>query len=65
MARLLLLDLNKGSRIYAHCSDGSTYLIFDHIDGMYSYCTTEKGDVVHLAASTPLETIDGGGYKIV
>ncbi len=25
-------------------------LYFSHIDGMYSYCKTETGEVVHLAA---------------
>ena len=28
---------------------------FDHIDGMYSYCTDEDGNVVHLAAFTDVE----------
>lgn len=26
------------------------YYWFDHIDGMYSFCTTLSGDVFHLAA---------------
>lgn len=33
-------------------------LFFDHLDGMYSYCTTLDNEVVHLSASatvTPLE----------
>lgn len=33
-------------------------LFFDHLDGMYSYCTTLDHKVVHLSASamvTPLE----------
>ena len=24
---------------------------FDHVDGMYSYCTLDDGTVVHLSAS--------------
>lgn len=44
-------------------SDGSRWLLFHHLDGMYSYCTTEKGEVAHLSAVTPLvksnKTIDG------
>lgn len=28
---------------------------FHHIDGMYSYCTNQDGDVVHLAAWTEVE----------
>lgn len=36
-----------------------------HIDGMYSYCTTnDLGKVFHLSASTPMELVDGK-YQIV
>ena len=30
---------------------------FGHIDGMYSFCKNEKGDVVHLAAWTEVEIL--------
>jgi hypothetical protein len=30
-------------------------LFFDHIDGMYSFCLDEKGNVVHLSASADVE----------
>lgn len=50
-----LYDIPKGSKIAMDLSDGSSYAIFDHIDGMYSYCETEKGGVIHFAASTPLK----------
>jgi hypothetical protein len=30
---------------------------FDHIDGMYSYCTDKDGNVVHLAAWTEVEAV--------
>ena len=44
--------------------DGSTYITFHHIDGFYSYCRTEKGNIIHLSAMTPIEaTVDG--YKFV
>ena len=33
---------------------------FDHIDGMYSYCTDDEGNVIHLAAWTPVEIIREG-----
>ena len=28
---------------------------FDHVDGMYSYCTLPNGELVHLAAWTEVE----------
>jgi len=31
---------------------------FHHVDGMYSYCTLENGEVVHLAAWTEVEIIE-------
>lgn len=27
------------------------YYFFDHLDGMYSYCTNMAGDVLHIAAA--------------
>jgi len=33
-------------------------LNFKHIDGMYSYCTRDNGDAVHLAAWTEVEIIE-------
>lgn len=44
-----LYDVPRHSRIIIE--DG-TELTFDHIDGMYSVCYTDSGDVVHLAAWT-------------
>lgn len=32
-------------------------LHFHHLDGMYSYCTLEDGDIVHLAACSEVEII--------
>lgn len=61
--RLLDLPERAGVKIFANLSDGSSYLIFDHLDGMYSYCTTEKGGVIHLAGATPLKKVQGG-YEI-
>mgnify|MGYP000346615090 CR=1 FL=1 len=30
-------------------------IFFHHIDGMYSYCTDEQGNVIHLAAYIEVE----------
>ena len=30
-------------------------ILFHHIDGMYSYCTNDQGQVVHIAAFTEVE----------
>lgn len=57
------LPSKQGIKIFAELSDGSKYLVFDHLDGMYSYCTTEKGGVIHLSVGTPLVECEGG-YKI-
>ena len=32
-------------------------LTFSHIDGMYSYCTDYKGNVVHLVAWAEVEIV--------
>lgn len=58
--QLKLLDIPPGSKIFCEVSDGSKYIIYDHPDGMYSYCKTEKGGVVHLGLSQPLKEVEGG-----
>lgn len=58
-----LFEIPEKSKIYEKVSDGSTYIIFHHLDGMYSYCTTEKGSIIHLAGFTPLKSYKDG-YKI-
>lgn len=49
-----LFEIEKGSKIKW---DGEI-ITFQHLDGMYSYCTLENGDVVHLSAMTPLRKIN-------
>jgi hypothetical protein len=58
-----LNEIEKGSKIYEECNDDSKYIIFNHLDGMYSHCTTEKGETVHLSRFTPLKEFEDG-YKI-
>lgn len=38
--------------------NASDELNFSHIDGMYSYCTTDNGQVVHLVAWAEVEILD-------
>ena len=59
-----LHKIPKGSKIYEECSDGSTFFTFNHADGMYSNCTTEKGETVHLGANQLLKEHEDG-YKIM
>lgn len=60
---MMLYDLKKGSRIKVSVSDGSEFVTFDHLDGMYSYCKTDKGGVLHLSVSTPLKKV--GKYYVI
>ena len=52
-----LYEIPNESKIKAEVSDGSKFITFHHIDGMYSYCTTEKGGTIHLSVSTPLKKV--------
>lgn len=47
-----LYEVPRNSRIVL--SDG-TQFNFKHIDGMYSYCTDDQGNVVHLVAWEEVE----------
>lgn len=58
-----LYDIPEKSKIYEECSDKSKFFIFHHIDGMYSYCLTEKGGVINVGATTDLEE-HKDGYKL-
>ena len=49
-----LFEVPKNTRV--RLKDG-TELMFHRIDGMYSYCTMDNGDVVHLAAWTDVEVV--------
>lgn len=58
-----LYDIKLPAKVYAETTDGSKFITVDHLDGMYSYCKTEKGAIVHLSASAPLVKHEDG-YKI-
>ncbi len=57
-----LYEIKLPAKIYEGASDGSTFFTVDHMDGMYSYCVTEKGAVVHLGGGQELEKHEDG-YK--
>jgi len=63
-----LHEIPKGSRIKIETINYSgklgDFLIFDHIDGKYSYCTVEgqEHEIVRLRASTEL-TLSGDYYE--
>lgn len=49
-----LYELHKGDIIKIDNEE----FIFEHLDGMYSYCTDKVGNVVNISAYTPLVKID-------
>lgn len=59
-----LHQLHPKSKIYCEVSDGSTYILYHHIDGIYSFCTSEKDNVINLWGDIELEEFEDG-YKIV
>jgi hypothetical protein len=52
----------RNSKIYEGCSDGSTWFTMCHPDGLYSFCRTEKGAIVHLGVGQDLVPYEDG-YK--
>jgi hypothetical protein len=63
-----LYEIPKGSRIKAETSNDKgklgDFIIFHHLDGMYSYCTVEGTDeVIHLPANQELTLSDEGYYQ--
>lgn len=61
--KLYELPREQNAKVYIEStSDNSKedFLYFRHIDGMYSYCTTEQGYVCHLFAGTEIEPYKDG-----
>jgi hypothetical protein len=51
-----LYDVPRNTRIVVELGTGEVLrLNFNHVDGMYSHCTDDEGNVVHLAAWTEVE----------
>lgn len=61
-------NLSKGDKIHCYVTTrlkrAKDIVTFQHVDGRYSYCTTESGEVVHLAVMTPLKKVDEH-YEII
>lgn len=50
-----LYEVPRNTRVKLETGDEVN---FHHIDGMYSYCTDDNGNVLHLAAWTDVEVKD-------
>ena len=62
--RIYLYQAERGIRVNVPCTDGSKWLTFHRVDGSYSTCATERGNLVYLYAMTQLER-DGENWKVV
>lgn len=51
-----LYDVERDSYVEI-AGDDPLVLFFHHVDGMYSYCQTLAGNVVHLAAWTMVKPL--------
>jgi len=52
--KLYELSRNDLFRIDQEGCEDMPPLKFDHVDGMYSVCYNEEGQIVHVAAWTPV-----------
>lgn len=51
-----LYELTKGQQFVVRGPEGGPLVLtFDHVDGMYSYCTDEAKHVYHIAAFEDVE----------
>jgi len=56
--RMKLYECPRNVIVHVIDSEPPLEVKFHRVDGMYSYCTLENGDVVHLAAWTEVEIIE-------
>jgi hypothetical protein len=42
---------------FGKVADPGDELLYHHPDGMYSYCTNDNGDVIHLAGFSEVEIV--------
>lgn len=59
-----LYQIKLPARVTCECSDGSHSITVKRIDGSYSYCTSELGNIVHLYACTELHEMPDGSWAI-
>lgn len=65
-----LYEIPGGSRIKAETSNEEgklgDFIIFHHLDGLYSFCTVEgTKEVCHLSANQELKLSDDGYYELI
>lgn len=53
-----LYDVPRNTRVRLSESEEKTEVLFDHVDGMYSYCKDKDGNTIHLAAWTEVEIVN-------
>lgn len=55
-----LHEVPRGSRIALGTCDGAMELEFDHIDGMFSFCTDKDGGIHHVSAFQEVRIVREG-----
>ena len=55
-----LYELQRGNRFTIHIDGDSMIYTLHNIDGMYSYCTDESGNVFHIAAYADVVNFEEG-----
>lgn len=51
-----LYELTKGQQFVVRGPEGGPMVLtFDHVDGMYSYCTDQDNQLYHIAAFEDVE----------
>jgi hypothetical protein len=60
MSKVKLYDVPRNTRVRIEYDGGEPFEVtLDHIDGMYSFCKDDEGNVIHLAAWTEVEVVKG------
>ena len=55
--KVRVLKQDVKTPIASHGVKEGDIILFNHIDGMYSYCKNENGDIIHPAAWTEVEIV--------